>query len=115
MALVKPLFMNPTEGFHEELSLTSGDALNVSSIVIPPAVGGGIGIDLGHNPIINVATPVDPDDGVNKAYVDAVASGLDPHASVKLKTDHKLGSQARRAATGGTWTSGFAIGDKFDV
>ena len=77
MALVKPLFMNTSEGFHEELSLTSGDALNVSQIVIPPSVDGGIGIDLGHNPIINVATPVDPDDGVNKAYVDAVASGRD--------------------------------------
>jgi hypothetical protein len=115
MALVKPLFMNGSEGFSEELSLTSGDALNVSNIVIPPSVDGGIGIDLGHNPIINVATPVDPDDGVNKAYVDAVASGLDPHASVKLKTDHKLGSQARRAATGGTWAGAFAIGDKFDV
>lgn len=115
MALVKPLFMNTSEGFHEELSLTSGDALNVSHVVIPPAVDGGIGIDLGHNPIINVATPVDPDDGVNKAYVDAIASGLDPHSAVKLKTTHKLGSQARRIASGGTWAGAFAIGDKFDV
>lgn len=115
MALVKPLFMNTSEGFHEELSLTSGDSLNVSHVVVPPAVDGGIGIDLGHNPIINVATPVDPDDGVNKAYVDAIASGLDPHASVVAKTNHKLGSQARRIATGGTWAGGFVIGDKFDV
>jgi hypothetical protein len=115
MSLVKPLFMNTSEGFHEELSLTSGDALNVSNIVVPAAVDGGIGIDLGHNPIINVAFPVDPDDAVNKAYVDAIATGLDPHEACKLKTDHRLGSQGRLIGSGGAWTGALNTGDKFTV
>jgi len=115
MALVKPLFMNQTEGFHEELSLTSGDQLNVSGITIPEAIDGGLGIDLGHNVITNVGTPLLPDDAANKEYVDAVATGLDPHASVKIKTDHKLGSQGRLIGATGVWTGALNTGDNFTV
>lgn len=59
-------------------------------------------VDMGHNLINNVATPIAPDDGVNKAYVDALSQGLDPHASCIVKVVSGLGTTASKAgATGG--------------
>lgn len=59
-------------------------------------------VDLGHNLINNVLLPVDPDDAANKAYVDSLAQGLDPHQACSAKTNRGLGTQALRAgATGG--------------
>ena len=72
-------------------------------------------VDLGNNSILNVATPVNPDDGVNKAYVDAIASGLDPHESVVVKTDHELGTKAISVGSGGTWGGTLVAGKKFTV
>ena len=157
----KPLFMG-SEGFHEELGLTSGDWLNVSKIVIPPAASGGVGINMGgdskitnaspattpgdvlvygqdgaklgttvfegnvqmdpgvtldmnHNPIINVESPTNPDDAATKAYVDAVVSGLDPHASVMAKTPRCLGTQAVRAGAGGGGVALPMADESFDL
>lgn len=59
-------------------------------------------VDMGHYSILNLATPVNPDDAVNKAYVDALATGLDPHASSIAKVVSGLGTHALKAgATGG--------------
>lgn len=115
MALRKPLFMNPTEGFHEELSLTSGDVLSVSGITLPPVIDGGIGIDMGDNKVTNMATPTEGADAATKEYVDAVAQGLDPHEAVKVKTPNKLGSQARRVGSGGTGYTGLVEDDTITI
>jgi len=72
-------------------------------------------VDMGNNLINNVATPVDPDDGVNKAYVDALAQGLDPHASCIVKVVSGLGTIADKAgATGGSVSLPMA-GETFDL
>jgi hypothetical protein len=47
-------------------------------------------VDMGHNEIINVASPTEGDSAVNKTYVDAIASGLTPHEAVIAKTAEEL-------------------------
>ena len=62
--------------------------------IISTDTNGGITLDpngTGHVSVSNalikdVATPVDPNDAANKAYVDAVAEGLHIHASVQAAT-----------------------------
>ena len=66
--------------------------------IISTNANGGITLDpngTGHVSVSNallkdVATPVDPNDAANKAYVDAVAEGLHIHASVKAATTAAL-------------------------
>ena len=101
-----------TDGYPAEMdpaTVTPGDILQL------PGTKFSDDIDLGHNSILNLATPVNPDDGVNKAYVDAIASGLDPHESVVVKTDHKLGSQALVAGAGGTGIVNLTTGDGMTI
>jgi hypothetical protein len=72
-------------------------------------------VDLGHNFINNLATPIAPDDAVNKTYVDALVQGLDPHASCIVKTVSGLGTTANKAgATGGSIALPMA-GETFDI
>jgi hypothetical protein len=45
-------------------------------------------VDMGHNVITNLnGPPVNPEDAANKAYVDAIAQGLDVHTGVWAKLD----------------------------
>lgn len=55
-------------------------------------------LDMDGNTIINVATPINGTDAVNKDYVDSVASGLDPKESVRAATTSAGGD------LGGTYT-----------
>jgi hypothetical protein len=72
-------------------------------------------VDLGHNLINNVLLPLAPDDAANKAYVDSLAQGLDPHEACVAKTNRGLGTQAIRAgATGGSVSLPMA-GETFDI
>ena len=71
-------------------------------------------VDLGHNQINNLATPTEPDDAVTKAYVDALAQGLDPHAGVYAKTVSGLGTNAKLAGAGGGGVALPMAGEKFD-
>ena len=101
-----------TDGYPAEMdpaTVTPGDVLQL------PGTKFSDDIDLGHNSILNLATPVNPDDGVNKAYVDAIASGLDPHESVVVKTAHKLGTQALVAGSGGTGIVDLTTGDGMTI
>jgi hypothetical protein len=43
-------------------------------------------INMGNSKITNLADPTSDNDAVNKAYVDAVAAGLDPKESARIAT-----------------------------
>lgn len=83
MAERKPLFQS-AEGYQEEMA--QADSITLGALTM------GGEIDMGDNQISNVPTPTDPDHAVNKAYVDALAQGLDPHESVIAKTTAELTS-----------------------
>ena len=63
-------------------------------------------IDMGSNKIVNVTDPTASQDAATKAYVDAVAQGLDPHEEVDTATTEALpantaaGSQVGKTLTG---------------
>ena len=103
----RPLFMEPVEGYHQQLGVT--DRLEVYGAVLYG------NMDVDNNYINNLATPVSPDDAANKAYVDAVASGLDPHASVDAKTISGLGTRATKAGAGGGGIALPMAGESFDL
>lgn len=107
MADRRPLFMEPTEGYHQQYG--ASDRLEVYGAVLYGNV------DMDHNLINNLATCVSPDDAANKAYVDAVASGLDPHAAVIVKTLSGLGTRANRAGAGGGGVALPMAGESFDL
>ena len=96
MATRRPLFMNTDsgEGFHEQMH--ESDALVLGGLVMNP---GGAGIDMNDQSIFDLAEPLNPQDAATKAYVDAVASGLDVHASCVTKTANGLGSAAASVTT----------------
>ena len=100
------------DGYPAEMDPTTESPTDVLQLPGTKFIGD---IDIDHNTILNVATPVNPDDGVNKAYVDAIASGLDPHEGVIVKTDHELGTKAISVGAGGTWGGTLVAGKKFTV
>lgn len=79
MALRKPLFMS-SEGFSEEMA--TADTVSLGGITITTSAG----IDMGGFQITNLGTPTVAANAATKAYVDAVASGLDWKQSVRLAT-----------------------------
>lgn len=79
MALVKFLYLNQTEYYHQEQAAT--DEISLGKVT---AVGvSGVAFDASGQLISNVATPAVGTDAANKDYVDAVANGLDWKASVR--------------------------------
>jgi hypothetical protein len=80
MALRKFLFQNQTEGFFEEQA--AADELSFGKLSLSGI--GGIALDAGSQRITSVATPTAGTDGVNKNYVDSVATGLDVKQSVRV-------------------------------
>lgn len=65
-------------------------------------VGGGTGkLDMGGQPAINFPSPSAATDAANKAYVDAVASGLDPKNSVRAATIAALPANTYANGTAG--------------
>lgn len=75
------LFMNSDQGYVEGLSSTGTD-----TALLPATTFAG-DVNLGDNKITQLAPPTTEADAANKAYVDAVASGLDVHTSVVVKTE----------------------------
>ena len=66
----------------------------------------GANLDLNNFKIINLATPTDPNDATNKAYVDGLSAGLDPKESCRVATTADLDTE-----TGDTWTpAGSGVG-----
>ena len=81
--------MNTTKVFALGAGDTAGDALGWGQAGVQ--LGDTIftdDVDLGHNIITNLnGPPVNPEDAANKAYVDAIAQGLDVHTGVWAKLD----------------------------
>ena len=81
--------MNTTKVFALGAGDTAGDALGGGQAGVQ--LGDTIftdDVDLGHNIITNLpGPPVNPEDAANKAYVDAIAQGLDVHTGVWAKLD----------------------------
>ena len=86
MAERKPIFLDLDAGESEITEMAISDSITLGGLTM----GGDIA--LGDNFISGVPTPTDPDHAPNKAYVDAVAQGLDPHESVRVKTTAELSS-----------------------
>jgi hypothetical protein len=86
MAERKPLFLNDTgtDAYHKEIATT--DTITVGGVTISTSAG----IDFGGFKAKNLGTPTLDTDGATKGYVDAVATGLDWKASVRLKTTASL-------------------------
>jgi len=84
MALRRPLFQHAT-GYFEEL--------------------GSDGIDMNSQAISNLLDPVLAQDAATKAYVDAVATGLDLKASVRVLLGDTSGYTAAGSGVGATLTS----------
>ena len=107
MALRKFLFMSAPEGFAEEGHPT--DSIQLGGLTMSGP------IDMGHQNIINLEIPTNPEDAVTKAYVDALASGLDIHASCIVKTAAPLGPRALKAGAGGVITNLPMAGETVDI
>ena len=54
----------------------------------------GDNLNMNSNKIVNLSTPSNDTDAANKSYVDSVANGLDPKASVRLATTEDLDSNS---------------------
>lgn len=66
-------------------------------------------VSLNSQRLINVGTPTGANDGVNKAYVDSVATGLDVKASVRVATPFSVGSGGKPSVVDGVT---LAVGDR---
>jgi hypothetical protein len=62
-------------------------------------------IDMGNNKIINLATPTNAKDAVNKAYADVVGSGLTVILATQAATTANLNATAAGAGIGATLTN----------
>ena len=72
--LQKPLCFNYAEGISQEISPTV-DSVAFGQIILNGISG--VGINANGQSITGLPSPVNPSDASNKAYVDAVAQGLD--------------------------------------
>jgi hypothetical protein len=86
MATRRPLFFDQTD--YSSAEMANSDDVVLGKLVLEGI--GGVALDGGHNLASNFASPVTPDDLATKSYVDAVASGLDVHEPVYVKTPEIL-------------------------
>ena len=111
MAHRVPLFFNQTDFSPSEMA--NADDVTLGKITLLGV--GGVAIDGGHAEAVNFGTPLTADSLATKAYVDAVASGLDPHEAVVAKTLTGLGTQAIRAGAGGGGVALPMANESFDL
>ena len=69
-----------------------------------------VNVSWGSNKIINLANPTNPQDASTKYYVDAVAAGLDPKASVYLATTTALPTNIYNNGASGIGATLTAVG-----
>lgn len=93
MATRRPLFFDQTD--YSSAEMANSDDIVLGKLVLEGV--GGVGLDGGHTLAQNFASPLSPDDLATKSYVDAVASGLDVHEPVYVKTPEMLPLAAIKA------------------
>lgn len=100
MATRRPLFFS-TDWDPEEMA--HADDIHIGKIVLDGVAG--VALDGSEMLASNFGSPVSPGDLVTKEYADAIASGLDVHGSVIVKTNRGLGTQAVLAGSGGVFAA----------
>lgn len=85
MAVIRPLFIDPTNAFPTEVDPTA-DSVDALSFSANPASPGDPVFDAGGGKLVNLAEGTAGTDGVTKSQLDSVAAGFDPKASCRLKT-----------------------------
>ena len=93
MATRVPLFFDQTDYSPSEMA--NSDDIVLGKLVLTGVDG--VALDGSHNEAVNFADPTVADSLATKAYVDAVASGLDPHAACYVKTPEMLPLAALKA------------------
>jgi len=101
MVLRKFLFIDDTEGFHEEAATTDETTLGKISLTGLS----GVGLDLGANKIVSLADPTSAQDAATKAYVDAQSQGLNILTPARVKTTAALSVTASGSGIGKTLTA----------
>ncbi len=101
MAERKPLFMS-VDGFSEEMA--TSDTATFGGLTLGGAIA------MGGNKITGLGDPTVATDAANKQYVDAVASGLDLKASVRLATAAALPAYTAAGSGVGKTLTGNANG-----
>jgi hypothetical protein len=101
MALRIPLAMNQAEGFMEEAA--SADTIDLRA---GASIAGDLAFSSGGEPTGLPATPTSADAAASKAYVDAVAAGLNPKPYVRVASNEDFDSfTAAGSGVGATLTS----------
>jgi len=85
----KPLFFNYDEGISQEFDATS-DTVAFAQVSLTGL--NGIGLNAQGQRIAGLASPSDPLDATNKAYVDSVAQGLNVKIAVLAATENNVAS-----------------------
>ena len=98
LALVSPTLTSNTT------TLTLTAAAGNNDVIIAPTGTGTVGVS--SKRITNLATPTQDTDATTKAYVDSIAQGLDPKASVVYATTTTLFSVGGTSYTYNNGTSG---------
>jgi len=97
MALVRPLYVDATEGLPVEIAAT--DSINeIGGITIDGSITF-LGVTNPNGSVVGLPNPPPASDAAaSKAYVDSVVSGLDPKANARLGTTTDLGQAGWLAA-----------------
>jgi len=108
MATVKPLYYNIAGDPPGPKEMATSDDIQIGGL----EVTGGGDIDLTGGGTINglPTTPTNADEAASKAYVDAIASGLDPKASCRFATAAALDAYTKTGSGVGAYLEADANG-----
>jgi hypothetical protein len=100
-----PITVNGTATFNSTLSSSNLTGIGANGTVTLAPTGTGT-VDVSSKRITSVATPTQPNDAVNKAYVDNVAENLHIHEAVNCATTGTLAALSGGSVTYDNGTSG---------
>lgn len=86
---------------------TAGSQASLSDLTSPTA-----SFSMGSQLLTDLLDPVSAQDAATKNYVDNIAQGLDPKASVVASTTGDITLSGLGTQAGGDWTSALSVGDR---